>query len=83
MTTQHKSNRVAWGLVAGLAVVLLWSVVLFAATEGWQVMLLERNHWGFGSVASPPVFDEDFSPDAGCFRLGVIGVARWVYYQHR
>jgi hypothetical protein len=49
-----RTNRVAWGLVWGLAVVMIGSVVVVAdlnsqlPEESKWVILLPRGEWGFG-----------------------------------
>jgi hypothetical protein len=77
-------GRVIWGLALVLTAALVCGGAALARVQGWEMLVLERDHLGFGPrVASPAgVWVEDFSPDSDCFRLGIIGV-RQVKYLHR
>jgi hypothetical protein len=71
----QRSNRVAWGLVIVLAVVLLRSAWPLARLGGLDVLHLQRQDWGFGRLPCS-IFCDGCWEDASWFRLGVIAV-RW------
>jgi hypothetical protein len=69
-------NRVAWGLVGVLAVVLVGSALVFARAHGWNVIVLDPDEAVFGRETMQSNFDDGSALIEETLGLGLIGVKR-------
>ena len=75
-------NRVAWGLAAVLAVLVLGSGAVLGRASGWRVELLPPNEQGFGRGGMVPE-GSHIALDRNKQRWGILGVYKTPFVRDR